>query len=268
MSNQSQADLQQLTETVNRLSEALAASERRHTAMARALRWVSVSIVVIVVGAGYVASDWITAYANQMPSWKQIEGGISSQPPALNGILQGLGATSEMQGALVKAMQSAAAIAAIETNSYLACNSLPEEERKDRLCYSQTNVHDLGEFFLDENGALPVQPGPGASQEEQMAYGKRLMEAMLMATGQSIVDAGVLLHRVRRDSDLARQTVDSLGGVEVLMQGINAELAQLNRLMAAIPAMANEMHVMNRQMTVMSHGVGSTMGRMGTIMPW
>lgn len=268
MSNQTQTDLRQLTETVNRLSEALAASERRHSAMARTIRWVSISVVVMVTGVSYVASDWITAYASQMPTWNQIEAGISSEPPAIDSILQSLGATKEMQGALVKVMQSAASIAAIETNSYLACNSLPEEERKDRLCYSQTGVRDLGEFFLDENGELPVQPGPNASQQERMAYGKRLMEATLMATGQSIVDAGVLLHRLRRDSDLARQTVDSLGGVEVLMQGINSELAQLNLLMKAIPAMANEMHVMNRQITVMSHGVGSTMGRMGNILPW
>ena len=32
--------------------------------------------------------------------------------------------------------------------------------------------------------------------------------------------------------------------------------------------MAGEMNVMNRQMSVMSYGVGSTMGRMGSIMPW
>ena len=167
MSNQTQTDLQQLTETVNRLSEALATSERRHSAMARAIRWASISIVVIVAGVVYVASDWITAYANQMPTWNQIEAGISNQPPAIDGILQSLGATTEMQGALVKVMQSAAAIAAIETNSYLACNSLPEEERQHRLCYSQTSVRDLGEYFLDENGELPTQPGPGASQQEQ-----------------------------------------------------------------------------------------------------
>jgi hypothetical protein len=32
--------------------------------------------------------------------------------------------------------------------------------------------------------------------------------------------------------------------------------------------MANAMNVMQRRMSVMSYGVGSTMDRMGDIMPW
>jgi len=268
MQDPKQSDLQQLTETVSRLSEAMAASERRRASMARMVRWIALSVIVMVVGAGYVVSDWAKVYASQMPSWNQIEGQIAAQPPSLNGILMSLGATKEMQGAIVKALQSAATIATVETNSYLACRNTPAEERQGRLCYAKTQVDDLGEFFLDDDGKLPVPPGPGSSPEQQGAYGKKLMEATLMATGQSIVDAAVLLHRVRRDSDLVRNTVDSVGGVEKLMGGINHELQQLNRLMVAIPAMANEMHVMNGQMSVMSHGVGSTLGRMGNVIPW
>ena len=268
MSTQIQTDLQQLTDTVHRLSEAVAASERRRRTMAQAIRWASLSVIVVIAGIGYVASDWAKAYASQMPTWNQVEGQIANQPPSLNGILQSLGATREIQGAIVKALQSAATIATNETASYLACQNTPKEERKGRLCSAQTHVKDLGEFFLDDNGNLPAPPGPDASQPQQMAYGKKLMEATLMATGQSIVDAAVLLHRVRRDSDLVRSTVDSLGGVEKLTMGIYQELAKLNRLMTAIPAMANEMHVMNSQIGVMSRSVDSTMGRMGTIIPW
>ena len=268
MSIQNPTDLQQLTETVQRLSEAMAASERRRESMARMVRWVSLSVIVMVVGAGYVVSDWARVYASQMPTWNQIEGQISNQPPSLNGILQSLGSVKEIEGAIVKALQSAATIATIETQGYLECTNLSEEERGNRLCTSRTNVADLGDFFLDDSGKLPAPPGPGSSPQQQAAYGKKLMEGTLMSTGQVLVDAAVLLHRVRRDSDLARTTVDSIGGVEALMKGLNEELAQLNRLMVAIPAMANEMHVMNGQIGIMSHGVGSTMGRMGNIIPW
>lgn len=273
MSYTEQTDLQQLTEAVARLSDTVAAGERRQAAASRAIRWVAIAVIVVVGGGIYAASDMIKAYAAQAMNWDQIEQGISQQPPSLGGILQSLMATKELQGTVVKAMQSASTLAAMETQSYLQCvadrNKIADEQqRNNKLCFSRAAVEDLGEFYLDANGLLPTPPGPNSSQQEQMAYGKKMMEATLMAAGQVIVDSGALLHRVRRDSDLLRNTVDQIGGVNEMLGGINEKLAQLNGMMTAIPAMATEMHVMNGQMSIMAHGVGSTMGRMGNIMPW
>jgi len=272
MSDQQKTDIQQLTETVTRLSEAVAAGERRQIAAARNTRWASMAIIVLVGGALYAASDAIKAYASQAMNWGGIEQAISAQPPQLGGILQSLMATKEMQGTVVKMMQSASTLAGIETNSYVQCvadrNELPPEQARNKLCFSRASVEDLGEFYLDAHGQVPTPPGPNASQAEQMAYGKKMMEATLMAAGQVIVDGGALLHRVRRDSDLLRHTVDDIGGVKELLKGIQFELAQMNGMFKAIPYMATEMRVMNGHMSIMAHGVGTTMGRMGNIMPW
>lgn len=272
MSHSEQTDLQQLTETVARLSEAVAAGERRQAAVSRSIRWVAMAVIVTIGGIAYTASDLVKAYAAQMMSWDGLEKSIAAQPPTLDGILQSLMNSTELQGALVKVLQSASTLAAIETKSYEQCvakrNQLPESERANVLCFSRASVEDLGEFYLGPDGRLPPPPGPGSTPADQMAYGKKLMEATLMAAGQVIVDGGALLHRVRRDSDLLRNTVDEIGGVPELLRGIEQKLGQLNNLMTAIPAMAAEMHVMNGQMSVMAHGVGSTMGRMGNIMPW
>lgn len=258
-------DLQQLTETVNRLSEALAASERRHSSMVRAVRWISLGIIVLVAGVGYAASDWINAFASQEPTLNQLKEKISNQPPPLfnekNGILQSLATTKEMQGAIVKVLQSAAVIAIRETQS-LNCKNSPQTPGKTSQCHSKTSVADLGEFFLDDEGNLLQEPGPDSSEQERMDYSKKLMESILMAAGQSIVDAAVLLHRVRHDSDVFRDAAERVGGVDMLVHG---ELFKLSHGMAA---MVNEMRMMNEHMRVMGYSMGSTMGRMGSMMPW
>ncbi len=101
-----------------------------------------------------------------------------------------------------------------------------------------------------------------------MAYAKKMMQGTLMAAGQAIVDGAALIHRLRRDSDLLRHTVNDIGGVNEALTGIEQELRMMNGALLSVPAMATEMNVMNRQMSIMSHGVGSTMGRMGNMMPW
>ena len=90
----------------------------------------------------------------------------------------------------------------------------------------------------------------------------------MTATGSVLVDAGVLMHRVREDSNLFRSVVQGMGGPNALLQGIKDELNAMNLALTSVPVMAVQMDVMNRNMSVMSHGVGSTMGRMGNWMPW
>lgn len=273
MTVQTHADLQQLTETVTRLSEALAVSDRRHKAMVQAIRWGALTFIVLVGAMAYAASDMVKAYAANALTWDQAQQMIAKEDPKLDGILMSFMDSKELTGTLVKVMQSASMLASHETNSYLDCveerNGLAtEEERKNKLCYSRAAVEDLGEFYLDDNNKLPIPPGPDAAPQEKMDYNMKLMEGTLMAAGQSIVDGAVLIHRLRRDSDLLRKTVSEIGGVNALLRGINNELRMMNGMLTSIPAMANEMNVMNRQISVMSYSVGSTMGRMGNIMPW
>jgi len=273
MTSQASPDLQQLTETVARLSDALATSERRHNAMARSIRWASLAFIVLVAAVIYAASDWVKVYAAQQSvHWDPFKKALEQQPPGLNNVLMSLMGAEGMEGAMVKVLQASSMVAAQETMSFQQCvkgreEGTPEEQAKT-LCYAKTTVEDLSEFFLDDAGNLPVPPGPDAPREEQMAYAESLMASTLMATGQTLVDASALVHRVRRDSDLLRRTVNDIGGLKRTLDGIKGELRLMNGALRGVPVMATEMNVMNQHMSVMSYGVGSTMGRMGNIMPW
>ncbi len=85
--------------------------------------------------------------------------------------------------------------------------------------------------------------------------------------------AGILAVRLKQDSDalrgkLKKEEGSGMEGLENLKMTLGMELEKINAALSAIPPMAGEMHEMNRQMSIMSHGVGSTMGRIGSIMPW
>jgi hypothetical protein len=83
-----------------------------------------------------------------------------------------------------------------------------------------------------------------------------------------IVGSATLIHRIRRDSHRFRGVIAQLGGVKETLASMQTELHHLNSALIAVPAMANEMNMMNRQMSVMSQSIGSTMGRMGSWLPW
>jgi len=269
MTAQAQTDsLQQLHETVTQLANALSASERRHAAMARTVRWGALAITTIMVTLAYISSDIFKAYASQVGFWDQVEKQISAAPPQLDGIMMSLMQTKELNAALVKVMQSASQIATVETPGYVKCTEA--RENGDELCYASAAVEDLGEYFLDEQGQPPMPPATNDPMNpEYQQYMKKLMEGTFMAAGQTLIDGAVLVHRLRRGSDFLRgKVINQMGGTNELLKGIRDELSHMNGMMMAIPAMATEMNAMNRHMSVMSHGVGSTMGRMGNIMPW
>jgi hypothetical protein len=273
-----EASLQQLRETITQLANTVAASERRHTAISRTVRYGALAFVVFVAAVGYAASDMIVAYASQQSWWNQIEGKIAHQPPEMvpdpgqntvGKILMSLASTEALDAALVKVLQSAAAIAATEAQStptFLECvNSKPldpSQKSKGPLCFAKAAVEDLGQYYLNDDGKLPVLKDPQDPQAV-MKHNTKMMEATFMAAGQIVVDASVLVHRLRRDSDFLRSKAADPG-----LSGIKDELARLNMVLRAVPVMATEMNVMNRHMGTMSYSMGSTMGRMGNIMPW
>ncbi len=274
MNTQTSPDIQLLAQSVSQLSEALAASERRQQALTRGIRWAALSFIVMVAAMVYAGSDYIKAYAASFnpQHWSMAKDNIANSDPKLMGILQSLAGTKELSGALVKVLQSASTIAYAETHEYLACEGrrqlMKKEEADETLCFSKAAVEDLGQYYLDADGKLPTPPGPGSSMEEQVKFSMKMMQGTLMSAGQAIVDGAALVHRLRRDSDLLRHTVNDIGGPSETLSKIEEELHLMNDALRSVPIMAVEMGAMNRQMSVMSYSVGSTMGRMGNIMPW
>lgn len=264
------ANLQQINENVTNLTAALVASERRNALLARAMRWGALAFIVLIAAVAYVASDLVKVYASQANWWNQAGQQISTTPPKLDDVLESLMGSQQIQAALVKILQSATQISMVETPTYLSCvKNRGEDTSKQQLCFAKAAVEDLGEYFLDENGKLPQPPNTNDPMDpENQKYMQRLMEGAFMAAGQVVADTAVLVHRLRRDSDFFRGTVNKIGGTNEMLNNIRHELRMINATLGAVPAMANEMNAMNRQMSVMSYSVGSTMGRMGSIIPW
>ena len=67
---------------------------------------------------------------------------------------------------------------------------------------------------------------------------------------------------------MIRDVVGKAGGPSQLLAGIKHELHLMNGMLASIPVMTAQMDAMTRQIGVMSHSMGSTMGRASSWMPW
>ncbi|MDJ0862823.1 MAG: hypothetical protein QNJ82_11365 [Gammaproteobacteria bacterium] len=94
-----------------------------------------------------------------------------------------------------------------------------------------------------------------------------VQEYVVNRTTGTLVDTVVLMTRVRQDSDQFRQWLEG-EGLKPVLQAIESELSVLNQAMVSVPAMATQMDVMNRQVVGMNYSVGSTMGRVGSWLPW
>ena len=222
-------DVQQLSQAVSSLAEALAVSERQHQHLARSLRWGVLGLVSLLLVAGFLAVDRMgVAHAQNPGGFPQ----ATSTVEALNNI----NANLMVMGELGKTFQQFAP--AVKQ----AVMGNPEVQK-----YVQ-------DYFKANN----LNPSP----EQQEAYA---MEAVVQSVVGTFVDTVVLMQRIRKDSDAFR---DYVTGPEDVLRGLEQQLVVMNHAMASIPPMAVQMDLMNRNMASMSHSMGSTMGRVGNWMPW
>ena len=117
---------------------------------------------------------------------------------------------------------------------------------------------DVQKYVMDYMEENNLNPTP--EQQEAIA-----MKAVVESAVGTFVDAFVLMQRIREDSDVFRAAVI---GPEVALEGIGKELHLINGALSAVPVMATQMDLMNRNISSMSYSMGSTMGRMGNWMPW
>jgi len=67
--------------------------------------------------------------------------------------------------------------------------------------------------------------------------------------------------------DITKQ-LEVIGDALKSMPPMADYMNQRDRKMSAVPVMAAQMDLMNRNIASMTHSMGSTMGRMGKWMPW
>jgi hypothetical protein len=221
------SDLQQLTQTVAVLAEALARSERRHAHLARTLRWGALTLITLFVGAGALLADRFGAAYAQPGGIPQATDAVE----ALNRINDNL-ALFGMMGQTLKT-----AIPAIE-----------------KAMMESPDVRKSVEIYLKAQG---IDPTP----ENMMANAGSAIAHSAVTT---VVDTVVLMQRIRDDSNEFR---DLIGGPGPALRGLERELQLMNLALASVPAMAAQMDFMNRHMASMTHSIGTSMGRMGSWLP-
>jgi hypothetical protein len=274
-----------MNETVRMLTETLAQSERRTASLERTVRWVVLGIVAGAVLVGSVAFNFIQRAQAQVAP-----GGQQSVAAALDRIgdnLQMFGMLQQVMGVMAESEDVQYAIIRdvlvdpervdelVKTGSLDRDGAIQSElkELLDQL--DAANPRKARKKALDKAVEAAVaqlqlmdQPGMTMPKAREMAQQMLFMRA----AAQVVVDASVVMKRVREDSDALHSKFHEAGGPTLalnhVLAGIVEELQRLNVALAAVPAMAGEMNVMNRQIGVMAHGVGSTMGRMGNVMPW
>lgn len=222
-------DYQQLNQTVASLAEALALSERRHAHLAHIVRWGVAGIVMVIAMTGFVITDTIgIAHADKKQGFPQ----GTTVVEALNNINANLtlfGMAGETLQQAVPAVQKA--------------------------MMGNTDVQRHVENYLKGQN-IEVTP------ENMQRYATAAIVESMVTT---MVDTVVLMQRIREDSNAFRDTV---GGPVPALHAIEKELQLMNIAMRSVPAMAVQMDLMNRNMASMTHSMGSTMGRMGSWMPW
>ncbi len=262
--------LQELNETLNRLTFALAASERRHASMVRWVRWGALALFAAIALSASVNLDrFNTAFGTPGNAVEP----CSTLDCQLQPVSRFFGMMNELMGGMMQSRD-------VEAYMY---GRYPDYRKKVETIKARQEIYKSGagqELDVKQCAELPDSGCP-AGDEECLQAAKEIcadfawimgamQERFPALAGQTIVDMALLVRRLREDSDeirklAKRMNIASPGGPVGL---VALELSKMNRALDAVPAMANEMNVMNRQMSVMSHSVGSTMGRMGSMMPW
>jgi hypothetical protein len=231
MTNQTHpTDFRELSQAVAGLTKALACSERRYHHLARVVRWSMLGAVSLFAFAGFLIADQ-TGIA-----FAQKDGGGFPQATTAVEALNNINGNLMVLGAVGKSL-----------NEFMPAIRHGVMQNEDVQKYVQ-------QYFKENN----LNPTP----QEQEAFA---MQAVVESAVGTFVDAFVLMQRVREDSDVFR---DLVMGPKAALQGIDQELKLMNAALSAVPTMAAQMDLMNRNISSMTYSMGSTMGRMGKWMPW
>jgi hypothetical protein len=268
MSARDDNGVDELRNLVLQLGSALALSERRTARLERAIRWGTVSLLLaLAVGLTIVVQPFGLALAQpdeRLPS-KSPEEAIDRLTESLTGQGSTLGMMGMMLGNMLdlgvrRAMAEAQDVPTVSLQDCGPGAQLSPELRQARV------TSPLG-FYVKCFFVKTRTENPSPQDYQQ---------AVMTAITSTAVDLGVLVARIRDDSDGIRNfIVDYVGDSKKLLTQIGHELVLLNRTLESVPVMTSNVNTMTHQMGIMtadmnsmSHSMGSTMGRAGSWMPW
>ena len=268
------------------LSKNLGVSERRTARLERIIGWGALTIT-LTLGLTLIAALQPLGYAVVQPGSepsRSAEEAIDRLTQSLTGPQSTLGQMGMMmQNMMVSVTRRARSEteqipASMQMGDCRVAATVPGSAPPGDEIKQARTTYPLGYYakcFFLENDIRPVN---GVYRDEDY------QAAVVSAMGGAAVEMGVLVHRIRHDSDFAQGLQALLDRLSpgAALEGITQQLTTLNRALASVPQMTNNMSVMTQQMGVMTadmtamthhmgsmnHSVGSTMGRMGSWMPW
>ena len=268
MNARDESQIDELRNLVLQLGNALRLSERRTTRLERSLRWGAVSLLLaLAVGLTIVVKPFGLALAQsgeRLPS-KSPEEAIDRLTESLTGQGSTLGMMGMMLGNMLdlgvrRAVAEARDVPAVSLQDCGPGAQLSPELRQARV------TSPLG-FYVKCFFVKTRTENPTPQDYQQ---------AVMTAITGTAVDLGVLVARVRDDSDTIRHfIVDYVGDSKKLLTQIGSELDLLNKTLESVPVMTSNVNTMTHQMGIMtadmdsmSRSMGTTMGRVGNWMPW
>ncbi len=283
--------LDDLHTVVTQLGKALSVSERRTARLEMILRWSAITTIVAVGLALIIALQplgYAVAGLGEKPS-KSVEQAIDRLTENLTGHKSTLGQMGMMLGSMMDIVVSRAKSetakmpeSLTESDCRVATTSKADpsvsKNDTDKAVTDARTAYPLGYYtkcYFLANGIYPV---------DKVYQDKQYQAAILSALGGAAVEMGVLVYRIRHDSDFIQNVETQLHRLtaEDALAGITQQLNTLNRALESVPQMTRNMNIMTQQMGVMTadmtamthnmanmnHSMGSTMGRMGSWMPW
>jgi len=275
--------LDELQAIVTQLGATLAASERRTARLERIIRWgalaglsiVAITLLVLVKPLGYaVAAPDTTSLQQFSKALEQLKPGMGQNDRVVQflddmaALVHNLRVVTDESGMMLSAAWGDALLQAQQESQVVAAEVQTCQEifDPDNQTVTKLRVNNpLGVFSIGYF-CNPKRPDPSGSGHYAPVYEPAkvaelqpdaFMAPLLKATSNMLVDLGIVMTRVRQDSNSFRQWLAE-GGSERMLGQISGELHFLNASIAA----------MVRDMSVMSYSMGSTMGRAGSWMPW
>jgi len=228
MTHHSDESIRQLTETVSTLTSIVAKNENR-------FRWFSVALICLTMLVLYMGFNKITP-VQAAPSM------TTNGDPQIKRI------ADLMEGMMTKDSPL--------SSLFILFQRAKEDSDMLRTQLGCSEAQPCGTgIMMAMNGILNYEV------PEQAAGAKFKVQ-------DSMNDLLTLVHRLRLDSDSLRKKMDISDGSGLFSSNeIHKDLEKIGIVLSAVPAMVEQMHIMNMNIAVMSRDMDSTMGRMGRMMP-
>lgn len=251
----------QLTQNVNTLA-AVATNESRYLSIEKSFRGAVVTFVFLTMMVFYIGLNMIPTVQAAEPTEQQW-GDIVT---ALKDIAKAQTEIAQTQKEIANVMTSMTA----ENSPFSVLLTRMKEGSDMMRCYLGGLLAGTPETPC---GPQAIQKGLGLAMFlmalEKASKDSYQPEPTNKPVGpiEALANMLVLINRVKQDSDTVRIDNKIPAGSGLITSSIHDDLVLIHKVLAAVPHMANEMHIMNMYMSVMSRDMDSTMGRMGRMMP-